>query len=99
MLANLFDRPIPPCGGQQSSDVIVVEASTDNSGRVARHNLVRADILRHHTLRSDYCPIADRHARHDRGFAADPDVIADGGIAELFDSEEGIDEIGSATWR
>src|SRR5690625_1181691 len=74
-------------------NIIVIEMLADGSRRISSVNLIRPHILRHDTMRSDHCPIADGHPRHDRGFAADPDVIADGGITELFDREKGIEGV------
>jgi len=65
----------------QAPGAVRIEATAHQACRVAADDGIRRHVGRHHRTRCDDGTVADGHPRHDQGIVADPDIVADHGIA------------------
>ena len=89
MAADLLHRPVPPCDGVETGDGVVVEAVADHLGRVAADHGVGGHVAGDHGAGGDNSAVADFYSRHDQGVIANPDIVADDGIALVGEAARG----------
>jgi len=77
-LPDLIGIQFPPFAEQQPPDHGIVVPETNPLRGYANRDCIGRDVGRNHGTRSDNCAGPDRHAGHDDGSRADPDVIANG---------------------
>ncbi len=91
---QLVFGPLPPPQLEQKIDQIFSKPPADLLCGMPADDGIGRDIPCHHGARSDHGAIADRDARHNNGFGADPYVISDDRIAGGLEAVLSITECG-----
>ncbi len=87
--ADLLHRPVPPGDGVEAGDGVVVEAVADHFRRVAANHGIGGHVTGDHGAGGDDGAVADLDPRHDQGVIANPDIVADDGIALVGEAARG----------
>ena len=81
VLRDDLDRPIPPGKVHQGPDLILGEAISNVCCGVPADDGVVRNFFGNHRSCRDNRTVTDVHSGHDGGVSADPDVVADHGVA------------------
>src|ERR1700733_5738684 len=84
VLGDEIDRPIPPCCAKEPGDVLFVEAPSYDSCGVSGHDGVWVHIARDDAGGRYDSAVTNRHAREHERLVAEPDVVADRGVAAAW---------------
>ncbi len=79
--ADPLHWPVPPSDGVETGDGVIVEAVADHLGGVAADHGIGGHVTGNHGAGGDNGAVADLYPRYKQGIIANPDIVADDGIA------------------
>lgn len=93
MFSDLFEGPVPPLRGEQTSNVLEVEARASKSGGVSSDDLIGCDILCAYAECTNHSSVSDCDPGHNCGIASNPHIVANDGIAGLLHLTECMERV------